>query len=138
MYKLNELKMFYDIAENQAIVINFSTGMYYGTSTLGSVVLDRVLAGYSVEKITAAIKALPECPEDIEASVEEFIQKLIENEIIVDGETVEGGDEAIGSEALEDGFVLTIDAFSEVQDLILADPVHDVDVEQGWPVMKED
>ena len=37
-----------------------------------------------------------------------------------------------------DGFTLVLDEFSEVQDLILADPVHDVDVEKGWPVFKEE
>ena len=40
--------------------------------------------------------------------------------------------------AFAEGFDLTLDEFSEVQDLLLADPVHDVDVEEGWPVLKED
>lgn len=138
MYRLNEEKMFYDMAEGQAIVINFSTGMYYGTSSLGSVILDRLVAGNSVDAITEAVKALPGCPDNVDEIIAGFVQELMENEVIVAGPTVEGGNEAISEEALEDGFELTVDAFSEVQDLILADPVHDVDVEQGWPIMKED
>ena len=59
MYKLNEQKMFYDMAEGQAIVINFTTGMYYGTSSLGSAVLDALVAGAEPAQILTAVQALP-------------------------------------------------------------------------------
>ena len=38
MYKLNEKKMFFDLTDGQAIIINFETGIYYGTTSLGSVI----------------------------------------------------------------------------------------------------
>ena len=136
MYKLNEEKMFYDMAEGQAIVINFATGMYYGTSSLGSAVLEALLNGASVEAVVAALKALSGCPEDIQASVETFIQALREKEILVPAEGT-GTDCVVDAAMLADGFALTVDEFAEVQDLILADPVHDVDVEQGWPILGE-
>lgn len=137
MYKLNDEKMFYDMAEGQAIVINFTSGMYYGTSSLGSAVLDALLAGASVEATLAAIKALPGCPADMDAQLNAFVEALLAKEVIVaiDGD---GNDTAtIDAASLSDGFVLTVDEFTEVQDLIMADPVHDVDVEQGWPILSE-
>ena len=42
----------------------------------------------------------------------------------------------VSAAALEDGFELHVDAFAEAADLILADPIHDVDEGMGWPVMK--
>lgn len=138
MYKLNEEKMFFDVADGQAVVINFINGMYYGTSMLGSVVLERLVKGNDVKCIAEAVKLLPECPEDFEEQMQEFISKLQEKEILVPGETVPGGNEVIDQKAVEEGFVLNLDEFAEVQDLILADPIHDVDVEQGWPIFKED
>ena len=137
MYKLNEEKMFYDMAEGQAIVINFTTGMYYGTSSLGSAVLDALLAGTSVEAVLSAVKALPGCPEDMDAQMSAFVQALIANEVVVKAEGEGSDNVTIDTAALADGFVLTIDEFNEVQDLIMADPIHDVDVEQGWPIMGE-
>jgi len=136
MYKLNEEKMFYDMAEGQAIVINFTTGMYYGTSSLGSAVLDAVIAGASEESILTAIQALPGCPADMENQLQDFFAKLVEKEVIVACEG-SGAPCTIDAAALQDGFVLSVDEFAEVQDLILADPVHDVDVEQGWPILGE-
>lgn len=138
MYKLNEEKMFFDVAENQAIVINFTSGIYYGTNHLGSAVLERLLNGVAPEAVLKALKTLPDCPDAMEAELTAFIEKLKAEEILIEGPTAEGGEEAIPQEALADGFELIVEAFSEVQDLILADPVHDVDVEQGWPVLKEE
>ena len=136
MYKLNEEKMFYDMAEGQAIVINFTTGMYYGTSSLGSAVLDALLAGTATADVLKALQALEGCPADMEEKLNAFVKALQEKEIITAGETT-GAACAIDTAALADGFVLTVDEFTEVQDLILADPVHDVDVEQGWPILEE-
>lgn len=136
MYKLNEEKMFYDLAEGQAIVINFTTGIYYGTSSLGSAVLDALLAGASVENVLTAIQSLPGCPDDIAAQLDAFIQALLEKEIIVPDDGA-ANTASIDASVLTDGFALTVDEFAEVQDLILADPVHDVDVEQGWPILSE-
>lgn len=138
MYQLNEKKMFFDIADGQAVVINFVSGMYYGTTALGSVILERLVKGCASEEIAGAVKALPGCPEDFDIQFSAFIMKLKDKEILLDGETHPGGGEEIGEMALTDGFDLTLDEFSEVQDLILADPVHDVDVEQGWPFFKEE
>lgn len=138
MYKLNEEKMFFDMADGQAVVINFISGMYYGTSALGSVILERLVRGNAPDKIAAAVKALPGCPEDFDKQLESFLSQLQEKGILISGEAQPGGDEAIDGAALADGFALNLDEFAEVQDLILADPVHDVDVEQGWPVFKED
>ena len=136
MYKLNEEKMFYDMAEGQAIVINFTTGMYYGTSSLGSAVLDALLAGAAVPVVLEALQALEGCPADMEEKLNAFVQALVDMEIITAGETT-GAACPIDAAALADGFALTVDEFTEVQDLILADPVHDVDVEQGWPILEE-
>lgn len=135
MFKLNEEKMFYDMAEGQAIIINFTTGMYYGTSSLGSAVLDALLGGASVDAVLAAVKALPGCPEDIDASMTAFVDALLAKDVVIPGETNSDAVIAIDASALTDGFALTVDEFTEVQDLIMADPVHDVDVEQGWPIL---
>ncbi len=137
MYKLNEEKMFFDVADGQAVVINIVTGMYYGTNALGSVVLERLVKGNAPDEIEKAVKNLDSCPADIHDRLAAFVDKLIDAEILVTGETVPGGSEPIDQCAVED-FELTLDEFAEVQDLLLADPIHDVDVEQGWPIFKED
>jgi len=137
MYKLNEEKMFYDMADGQAVVINFETGMYYGTSSLASAVLDLLMKNADPSKVLDAVKALDGCPADIDASFKAFIDELIAKAIIVESGSSDDVDISIDAAALADGFALTLNEFSEVQDLLLADPIHDVDVDAGWPVMGE-
>ncbi len=138
MYKLNEEKIFFDVADGQAVVINFVTGMYYGTSTLGSAVLEKLVKGCEPEKIAAAVRTVDGCPDDFDVQLQAFIDALCGKEILVNGGASDEEDVKFDAAAFADGFALTVDEFSEVQDLLLADPVHDVDVEQGWPIMKED
>ena len=128
--KINEEKMFYDIADGQAIVINYLTGMYYGMSSLGSAVLDLILKGISPAGIADEIRKKDGCPEEIGEKIDAFIKTLLEEEILIGSPDDEGTGEpaVIGDEAYADGFELTVDAYAEAQDLILADPVHEVDV----------
>ena len=137
MYKLNEEKMFYDYADGQAVVINYQTGMYYGMGLLASAILDRIIAGKNVDEIITAVKALPQCPPDIADRVHSFVEELQEKEIIVDGSAASGGAEPLANEVAEDGFDLKLDMFAEMADLLLADPVHDVDMKEGWPKLKD-
>ena len=137
MYKLNEEKMFYDYADGQAVVINYQTGMYYGMNLLGSAILDRIIAGKNVDEILTAVKALPQCPPDIAERVHNFVAELLDKEIIVCGPSVSGGAEPLAKEIAEDGFDLKLDMFAEMSDLLLADPVHDVDMNVGWPKLKD-
>ena len=138
MYKLNEEKMFYDYSDGQAVVINYQTGMHYGMSLLGSAILDRIIAGKDVGEILTAVKALPQCPPDIAMRVHNFVKELQGKEIIINGPTVPGGVEPLTSEVAEDGFDLKLEMFAEMSDLLLADPVHDVDMQTGWPKLKDE
>ena len=138
MYKLNEEKMFYDYADGQAVVINYQTGLYYGMSLLASAILDRIIAGKDVEEIIKAVKTLPQCPADIADRVHSFVKELKEKESIIDGPAVSGGAEPLPNEVVEDGFDLKLDMFAEMADLLLADPVHDVDMQVGWPKLKDE
>ncbi len=137
MYKLNDEKMFFDIADGQAVVINFTTGMYYGTSTLGSAILENLVKGASEKSIADILRSAEGCPDNIEDQLKAFISALTEKEILLP-EAGEGRAAELSPEAFSEGFDFSVDEFAEVQDLLMADPIHEVDVEQGWPILRDD
>jgi hypothetical protein len=138
MYKLNTEKMFYDMADGQAIVINFVTGMYYGTSDLGSKVLDALIQGKAPQQIIEKIKNNEGCVVDIDQHVERFIAALTEKEILISDDQPYS-QELLNNVVVVDGdYSLELNEFAEVQDLLLADPVHDVEANIGWPRLKEE
>lgn len=130
--------MFYDIADGQAIVINFETGMYYGTSTLGSMVLDALMKGKSPKQIEDSITRNEDCVEDITQRIEQFIAALIEKEVLIIDQQPYSEDQLDAFIVGDGNYSLELNEFAEVQDLLLADPVHDVEADMGWPKLKEE
>ena len=55
-YQLNENKMFADITDGIAIIINSETGIYYGMNAFGTQVYENIANGISAEKILNKIK----------------------------------------------------------------------------------
>ena len=65
------------------------------------------------------------------------MKELQEAEVIISGSSVSGGAEPLPAWVAEDGFDLRLDMFAEMSDILRADPVHDVDMDEGWPVLKD-
>lgn len=139
MYKLNEEKMFFDMSEDQAIVIDSTSGTYYAMNMLASFAFDYLTKGADLQTLADAIRKLPGCPEDVDSKLESFVARLLAHEILVADEanTFAGTVEAAPLWFME-GCEFSLESYQDMADLILADPVHDVDVEFGWPVLKED
>lgn len=131
-YVLNEAKMFSDIADGIAIVINSETGIYYGMNGFATAVFDSLLSGASTEAVLAALKAMPGAPEDMEARLNAFVDELKNFEIVLEGG--DGAAEArIAADAAHaDEFTLMVQEYSDAQELLLADPIHEVKEETGW------
>lgn len=136
MYKLNESKFYYDESDNVGIFIDFTTGKYFSLNRIGTEVFSKLSQGCSTKIIISALEKLPNCPTSIEKDINDFIDSLKSYEIIVDDDKKEEKCE-FKNDDVDDGFKPIVDEFSEVQDLIMADPVHDVNEEKGWPVLKQ-
>ncbi len=137
MYCLNESKMFYDLADNQAIIIDSSTGFYYALNMLGSMVFDYLAKGASSALIRAELQKLPQAPPDAPKLLEEFEAYLLRHEILLPAEQAVDMPIAFAAELAANGFALEIEQFNDAQEIMLADPVHDVDLETGWPFLKQ-
>ena len=132
-FQLNEAKMFADITEGTAIIINSQTGIYYGMNGFGTSVFDYLSKGVSVQDILDAAGKLPGAPESVDALVNAFVDSLLAFEILIPG-----GDAAsipVELDALtagNDSFEPKCTEYKDVQDLLFADPIHEVEEETGW------
>ena len=80
-YRLNESKMFADITDGIAIIINAATGIYYGMNGYGTGIFDNLLAGSSTDDILAAIQEIPGAPANAEESLSAFLETMLGFEI---------------------------------------------------------
>ena len=135
-YQLNESKMFADVTDGIAIIINSETGIYYGLNSLGTAVYENIANGASKENILNALKTSG-APDDIESKLNAFIQSMIDKEILVEADASSVDvtiDETI---AKEDNFELKCEEYNDAQELLLADPIHEVKEETGWTPEKD-
>lgn len=131
-YSLNEAKMFSDIADGVAIVINSETGIYYGMNELGTAVFEAILAGASTENIGAALQTIPNAPSDMQSRVDAFTAALQHFEILIPGQAKQTATSFEEATAFSSNFEMTVQEYNDAQELLLADPIHEVKVEDGW------
>lgn len=135
-YVLNEDKMFADITDGIAIVINSETGIYYGMNELGTAVFENLINGASVEKVLTALKALPNVPADIENRLNAFIEAIVAKELVITG-AANDKDAQIAAETAAEGFDINVSEYNDAQELLLADPIHEVKEDTGWTPEKD-
>lgn len=136
-YKLNEMKIFADVTEGIAVLINSDTGIYYGLNGFATNIYENIEKGASIEQIIEAVKLINGVPSTIEENIKLFVNEMLEKEIILstDDSSVEVTiDENI---AIEDNFVLELKEYNDAQELLLADPIHEVKEETGWTGEKD-
>ena len=136
-YVLNDEKMFADVTDGIAIIINSETGIYYGLNSLGTSVYENLVNGASVEEILTALKSIAGAPADIESRLNSFISKMIEFELIVEGSKSSAIVEIDSAIASEEDFTLDVSEYNDAQELLLADPIHEVKEETGWTPEKD-
>ena len=131
--QLNDAKMFADVTDGIAIIINSLTGIYYGMNGLGTGMFDSFLKGASTEDVLKAFQALPGAPSDCDKRLQAFIDTLIYFEVIIpapDGPSVPVKLNA--KDAQFDNFTPTCNEYSDVRELLFADPIHEVKEDEGW------
>ena len=136
-YVLNEAQMFMDIADGIAIVINSETGIYYGFNAFGTSVLEALSKGVDSDIILQKIQAIPGAPSDIKENFMSFIKELVENKLIVDGSAGDFDARFDEKTAESDQFKMELKSYADAQEMLLADPIHEVKEETGWTPEKE-
>src|SRR5574344_1206770 len=109
-YKLNEEKMFADVTDGVAIIINSETGIYYGLNTFGTNVYENIVNGASIKDILTKLKSIG-ATNDIEKEFNKFVQIMIDKEILINSETSSAAvniDENIAKDA---GYELSVQEY---------------------------
>ena len=136
-YVLNEEKMFADVTDGIAIIINSETGIYYGLNQLATAVYENLINGASTDAILDELKSIQGVPVDIESRFNSFIEDMMKAELLIRGEDSDAFARIAASIAQEDNFVMEVKAYDDAQELLLADPIHEVKEETGLDVEVE-
>lgn len=141
-YKFNSPSVINETIEGESVIINLETGFYYSLDNIGAIVWDAIDKQLSAEEIIAGLsQKYADEKQNIQATIAELIEELKkENLLVAFSENNPARTPALYDVAkmAPATFVKPVlQKFGDMQDLLLLDPIHEVD-EQGWPHVSPD
>jgi hypothetical protein len=137
--RVNAPQVIHESIDGEVIIIDLTSGSYFSTKGSGAEIWEVINAspGLSLGELTdAVLQSFDAVQEDAGASIEAFVDRLQEEGLVVDagqdaGVTVTVRPVAEGG-ARQPFAAPVLDKYTDMQDLVLIDPVHQVDA-TGWP-----
>jgi hypothetical protein len=136
-YQLDNTNIAQEVFGNEAVLINIPLGKYYSVrGNTGIRILELLREPASLESIWATIQNEFQSDEAIaRAEIEVFLNQL-ENERIIDSILITPSfpNQEVTIKLPYEKVELEI--FDDMQELIMLDPIHDVESFKGWPQKK--
>jgi hypothetical protein len=129
-YRTNSPKVVSETIDNESVIINLDKGTYYSIRGIGSEIWDALRTGISSEQLVEEA-ASHSADESAALATQSFIDQLVAEELLVPAEPAETGE---GVRFALPYSVPALMKYSDMEALLLLDPIHDVD-EAGWPVI---
>jgi len=140
-YQVANSNIIHDTIEDQVILLNLETGTYYQLTQNSVVIWNALVAGLPVSAIEAAFKGKYAGAGDaVDQGIAQFVQELLTEELLAplttENLTPTGSPLFTFPNDGNTAFIApTLLKYTDMQSLLLLDPIHDVD-SQGWPVLK--
>jgi hypothetical protein len=139
-YRLNEPAVMSETVDGEAIVVNLETGAYFSLRDTAAEVWDLLLSGHAPQAAADLLAARYSWPAgETQASVAAFLTALQADALIVaDAAPAEATTAAAAAVTARPFSAPKLEKYTDMADLLLLDPIHDVDPQAGWPLRKPD
>jgi len=141
-YRANGPRFVDETIDGEALIMDMLKGSYYSCEWASAYAWNALAAGTSVPETAALLAARYGVDsEHAERDLDGFVEQLVRDELLVeraepDAEQLDGNAfDPIALDALVppgEYTALTVEKFTDLADVILLDPVHDV-TDAGWP-----
>jgi hypothetical protein len=139
-YRVNVPAVVHQTIDGEAVIIHLERGLYYSLDKVGADVWAAVHIGMSVPALTDRLKdRYAHVGAEIDTAIAALLEELTQEELIVEDVAVleTGPEEATSPDGASWPRGIPFERpvlrkYTDLQDLLLLDPIHQVD-EAGWP-----
>jgi hypothetical protein len=137
-FRINSPRVIWETVEGEVLLIDLGNGNYYSLRGTGAVIWHAVERGAQVSEIAVLLGRTYDGENELTMALTRFLEEIVAEELVVpmpsDGEATTALTEA----AVSGGPFETplLEKYTDMQDLVLLDPVHDVEQAEGWPRTK--
>ena len=134
-YYLNPQGLSYEEFGGEMVAVNFDTGKYYGLTGSALTIWQALLRPRTLDELVELLElTYSEGEHDIREMTVKFIEILESEDLLLQ---IQSPNLTLNSNGERQPFVAPhLEVHSDLQELIMLDPVHDTDPEAGWPVRK--
>lgn len=136
-YSIYDNNIISDVFGEEVVLVNLESGVYYSLRESAAQMWIRIIEQYSTTEILTDLNQIYQVGEhDVASDINIFVAQLLEKKII----KIVTGSEKKSIDFNSKGTLVTyktpvLETFSDMQEILLLDPVHDVD-KAGWPISK--
>lgn len=136
IYKVASGDIVHESFDGDAVVLDLASGRYFGFSDSGSCVWEALISHVAPASLVGRPCAAGVLGAD---DLHAFVTRLIEHGLLVPCEEAAAAAfaPALAARLAASTDALKVDMYDELADLVMVDPIHDVDEPAGWPVVKQ-
>ncbi len=128
-----------EVVDDEAIIINSLTGAYYSLDPVGSALWANLVQGAAS---TESLERLVIDGFDVDAAsarldVQALIRHLLDEGLVEETDDMPLEVTGAGPHAKRPYGAPTLSKYTDMEELLLLDPIHEVDA-QGWPIARDD
>jgi hypothetical protein len=135
-YRVNKPSVILEDFGDEVVIVNLVSGNYYSVDAVGAEIWAMIQKGAKATEITAHLSRKYEgAAAFIEEAVIGFIRRIISENLIVpdaDASAPPPEPDDAGDQARKPFAAPALQKYTDMQELLLLDPIHEVD-ETGWP-----
>lgn len=132
-----------EIIDGEVVIMSLTSGNYYSSDNAGAVIWECINQGNTFSDIERLMLGRYDADAtDITAALTAFLARLLEENLVREttqtpAPVADHHHAANGSPSKERFITPELHVYTDMQDLLLLDPIHDVD-DAGWPRPKGD
>lgn len=135
VYAVASKDIVFESFDGEAVVLDLSNGKYFGFSDSGSRIWQALSSGVAAQALVGAKAGAATIGL---ADLDSFIARLLDFGLLAAAETPAqplSGD--LLAELAATSEPLRVDVHDDLADLIIVDPIHEVEEPLGWPAVKQ-
>ena len=139
-YHINHSAVASEVVNGEAIMMHHPSGDYFSTEGVGAVIWRWIGEARSHDQMLRALQTSFPGSGGIATALEAFLTDLSKHDLI--RQALLGDDEAPGvplpqaTELAGEFAPPTLNVYTDMRDVLLLDPIHEVNEISGWPVQK--
>ena len=141
---INSSDVVCETIDGEVVIVNLQKGDYYSLLRTATEIWNEIEYGTDTQRLIRYLLQRYEAPtEEITKAVNQFIKVLEQEKLISIKEEEKPSYEAPRLEILPNPLAKPkfqwpeVEKFTDMEDLLLLDPIHEADEEKGWPQAKD-